>query len=503
MIEEWATQTQSGDRTELDIPDVSQSWRAVSATPETCLGPQCPLHDTCFATRARQVAETSQIVVVNHHLFFADLAIRSSGGEGILPRYEVVIFDEAHKLEDIATQFFGFEISNYRLEDLARDVRRVALRYALIGPILESLAQKLRDASAELFRCLMEQLPIREENETFRLKPATLEPLAGLAADLKHQLSALEAATSSAEEPLLAHLGRRSKNMVSELDFLFEAASPEHVFWAETRGRGVFVKASPIAIAQSLQATLYHAVDTLIFTSATLRAEGKFDFALERLGLEKTPCVAVDSPFDYQRQAALYLPRHLPDPGSPSFAEAVAREIVQLAQITGGRAFALFTSLRNMTLAHAYASKVLPCRVLLQGEKPKAALLEQFRSEPSVLFASQTFWEGVDVAGESLSLVIIDKLPFANPQDPLTAARIEQLRSRGEEPFQKYQLPAAAIALRQGFGRLIRTRQDRGIVAILDPRISGRRYGKSFLASLPPVWTTSEPGALKRWYAKD
>lgn len=507
LIEQWATQTQTGDRTELDIPDSSATWRAVSTTPETCLGPKCGLHETCYVTRARRVADAAQIVVVNHHLFFADLAIRASSGEGILPRYEAVIFDEAHKLEDIATQFFGFEISNYRLEELVRDTRRGSLLTGA-SPLLDGLGLELKQSAQQLFSLLLECLPFRLENESVRIRPSMLRPIESSAANLRRDLENIEAATSTAVEPALGNLARRCQSIATELEFLFQASSPEHVFWAELRGRGLFMRASPIEVARDLQATLYQSVDTAIFTSATLRAEGSFKFALGRLGLEENPepqikgasCVAVDSPFNYRQQAALFLPQHLPEPASPDFSGAVAQEIVQLAQITGGRAFALFTSLRNMIQAHAYASKVLPCRVLLQGEKPKATLLDQFRREPSVLFASHSFWEGIDVAGDSLSLVIIDKLPFANPNDPLTAARIEQLRRRGDDPFQKYQMPAAAIALRQGFGRLIRTRQDRGIVAILDPRLSAKGYGKTFLASLPKLWTTSDREALREWF---
>jgi ATP-dependent DNA helicase DinG len=284
--------------------------------------------------------------------------------------------------------------------------------------------------------------------------------------------------------------------------------SADHVYWAELRGRGVFLRASPIDVARELQTRLYGATDTVVFTSATLAAEGRFDFFARRMGLydeDGAPVtsvrqVQVPSPFDYAEQSALYLPTHLPDPSAPGFIEAAAEEIVRLCEVTGGRAFVLFTSLRNMQRAHALALHRLPYQVLLQGERPKQQLLEAFRQEPSVLFAAHSFWEGVDVPGDALSLVIIDRLPFASPGDPLVAARIRQLEGRGEEPFGGYQLPEAALTLRQGFGRLIRTRSDRGVVALLDRRILTKSYGRAFLASLPAARRVQDLEQLSDWF---
>jgi ATP-dependent DNA helicase DinG len=310
------------------------------------------------------------------------------------------------------------------------------------------------------------------------------------------------------EEPELASLQRRSAELAHELSAVTQASSKDHVYWAETRGRGVFLRSAPIDVAQELKERLYPAVDTVVFTSATLRASGGFQFFNERLGLLDEggePPLAltelyVPSSFRYEEQAALYVPTHLPEPNAPSFVEAVADEVVRLSALTQGRAFVLFTSLRNMELAHGLAHERLGCQVLLQGMAPKAALLERFQREPSVLFAAHSFWEGVDVPGEALSLVIMDKLPFGSPGDPLTAARIDRLRAKGQDPFSSYQVPEAAIRLRQGFGRLIRSRQDLGLVAILDRRISTKGYGRAFLRSLPAVPRFAKLDGLGAWW---
>jgi ATP-dependent DNA helicase DinG len=510
QVHAWAARTETGDRAELPLPDDFAGWPRLSTTRETCLGARCPLHEDCFVTRLRARAEASDIVVVNHALFFADLALRTSrgNGEGVLPRYEAVIFDEAHALEDAATEYFGVGVSSFRFEDLARDAQ-VALEPAdERSGMLSALALKVRGQAEALFSSAPRALGLLSES-AIRLTPTLLRPLGRQVEGVLEGLAALGAFAAGAEEPELQGLARRSNELGSELDFVRKAESQDHVYWAEGRGRGLSLRAAPISVAEALREKLYGSVDTLIFTSATLRAGNSFGYFCRRLGLldaEGEPVhpltqLAVPSSFDYPRQAALYLPTHLPEPNEPGFVQSVAAEVLALTEVTGGRAFVLFTSLRNMDAVHALLVDRLPWPVLKQGDAPKHVLLEAFRAEPSVLFASHSFWEGVDVPGEALSLVVMDKLPFASPGHPLTAARIEQLEARGEEPFSAYQLPEAALALRQGFGRLIRTRADRGIVALLDVRVSRRAYGRQLVHSLPPAKRFGRLEALADWFS--
>lgn len=506
----WASSTHTGDRSELELPEAFSAWGRLSTNSDTCLGSKCPLYENCFVTRVRREAESADLLVVNHHLFFADLALRGRGqrGEGVLPPYDAVIFDEAHALEDAAGSYFGHSVSSFRLEELVRDaLGTMPAGDSRLG-MMASLVARLRTSSEALFAQAPRVLGLSEQEGAVALKPERLAQLAPSIEQVKESLSALSAFTTTEREAELNLLTRRCAELVADLSFLEKVESNDHVYWAEARGRGVFLRASPIEVSRELQERLYGGVDTVVFTSATLTAAGRFDFFAKRMGLfdaEGTPVtnvrtVSVPSPFDFGRQSALYLPTHLPDPAAPGFIEAAAEEIVRLCEVTGGRAFVLFTSLRNMERAHALARHRLPYQVLLQGERPKQQLLEAFRSQPSVLFAAHSFWEGVDVPGDALSLVIIDRLPFASPGDPLVAARIRQLEARGEEPFGGYQLPQAALALRQGFGRLIRTRADRGIVAMLDRRIVTKSYGRSFLSSLPSAWRTHSPESLQAWF---
>ncbi|MBX5482669.1 MAG: ATP-dependent DNA helicase [Myxococcaceae bacterium] len=509
-IAAWAERTQTGDRAELDLPEDLPAWKDLSSTSETCLGARCPLYESCFVTRMRRRAEAADVVVANHHLFFADLALRSRPGgseTGVLPRYEAVVFDEAHAIDEVATDFFGFQVSNYRIEDLAGDAQRALQPDAPGADTLGALAARLKwHADAFIHRASV--LLRFAHDGAVRLEAQSLKGAATERAQLVDALQSLHAfcAPRAEEAPELASIARRAGEIAEQLELLACADEPGHVFWAEARGRGLFLRAAPIEVGDDLRRRLYANVDTVVFTSATLTAEGRFDYFARRMGLspadEGVPyaTVSVASPFDYSAQAALYVPDHLPEPNAPGFARAVADELVALCEVTGGRAFALFTSLRNMEAAWAAAKDRLPYQVLLQGERPKRALLEAFRERPSVLFASHSFWEGVDVPGEALSLVVIDKLPFASPGDPRVAARIDLLRERGEDPFGAYQLPEAAIALRQGFGRLIRSRRDRGVVAILDPRLRARAYGRTFLRSLPPARRVDTLEALRAWF---
>ncbi len=498
-VRDWAMRTQTGDRAELDLPESFHTWNLLTSTADNCLGTRCPVYDGCFVVRARREAEVADVVVVNHHLFFADLSLRSASDVSILPRYDAVVFDEAHALEAVATDYFGLQVSTHRLEELSEDALRAVpptdARHALVS----SLAFTLEHRSDALGRSLRQVLGLKGDG-TVRLTPAIFERLSSRIDEVLETLASL--AALSDDDPELSAIRRRAGEIGEQLQFIRRCDSDAHVFWAESRKAGLFLRASPIDVADELSQRLYPKVDTIVFTSATLTAQGRFDFVAGRLGVpDGAAAVSVASPFDFARQVALYLPTHLPEPNEPGFAEAAADEIVSLAKVTGGRAFALFTSLRQMEAVHALAKERLPFQVLLQGERPKSALLDAFKDEPSVLFASHSFWEGVDVPGEALSLVVIDRLPFAAPNDPLTAARIERLRQAGVDPFLVWQLPQAIIHLRQGFGRLIRTRMDRGAVALLDKRVVTKAYGQAFLSSLPRATRVRTREQLAAWWA--
>jgi hypothetical protein len=400
--------------------------------------------------RLRQEAEESELVVVNHALFFADLVVRTGrgNGEGVLPRYEAVIFDEAHGLEDAATEFFGTTVSSNRFEELARDAQAaLPLEDARAG-VLSALAVKVRGEAEALWAAAPRAVGMTDEG-TVRLTARAFAPLARQIEAVLEGLGALGGFASGNEEPDLGALARRAAELGAELDFVQRADAEDHVYWAEGRGRGLFLRAAPISVAEAMRERLYGTVDTVVFTSATLRTGSSFEYFCRQVGLldaageavAPLTQLAVPSSFDYASQSALYLPADLPEPREPGFAEAVAEEIARLVEVTGGRAFALFTSLRNMERVHSILSSRLPYPMLLQGEAPKPVLLDAFQSTPSVLFASASFWEGVDVPGDALSLVVLDKLPFAAPTHPVVAARIEALEKAGREPFSSYQLP--------------------------------------------------------------
>lgn len=511
VIEAWAARTETGDRAELELPENFATWRELSSTGETCLGQKCPQWESCHVTEMRRKAQEARIVVVNHHLFFADLALRSKGEEGVevIPRYDAVIFDEAHALEDVATGHFGVRVSTYRLQELVTDARRAAAKQAALQSLLEPLIDAVEGRAAGFFSSLEEASGLLftqgrgRGDGVVRLAPGSLDGVAHQREELLLALEELSDATEE-EEPALEAIARRCRGLGEEIDRVttIEEGAP-FVHFAERRGRGLFVEASPIEVAGELARRLWGGLSAAVLTSATLAVGGRFEHLRRRLGLGgEVAELTVDSPFDHRSQSALYLPRHLPEPNDPSFVEHLALEVEKLVAITGGRAFVLCTSVRNMVQAWELLEPRLPYRVLLQGQLPKAQLVERFQEQPSVLFATASFWEGVDVPGEALSLVIIDKIPFASPGDPVVGARIDALRSRNIDPFSAYQIPQAAIGLRQGFGRLLRSKDDRGIVAILDRRIVTRGYGRQFLRALPDA---SKFGALEhvaRWWER-
>jgi ATP-dependent DNA helicase DinG len=530
-IEAWAAETKTGDRSEVDLPDQFHTWRDLSATSENCLGRECKCYEECFVTRARALAAQADVLLVNHHLFFADLAMRTSrAGVEILPDHDVVVFDEAHALEDVATEYFGLQVSSFRVEELVRDALRAVADRPDLASMMKEATGELRRSGERLFQEVADALrgsgggralpppsvrghrgaggfgrsrrPEPEEGVRAALSAEVLEPAGRSLTRLDGALAGLRDLLADAPSPGLAQIARRSGELRVELAAVTAMKEPSRIYFGEVRGRGVFLRAAPIDVAEELQARLYRRTDTVIFTSATLAAQGRFDYFRRAVGL--APEFEVEEarfpgPFDFSRQAALVAPDGLPEPNDPGFAEAAAAAIEALTEVTGGRAFVLCTSNRNMLAFHR-ASRSLPYRILLQGERPKTKLLEEFRAEPSVLFATQSFWEGVDVPGEALSLVIIDRLPFAPPGDPVVSARLRALEEQGRDGFSELSVPAAALALRQGFGRLIRHRTDRGLVAVLDRRLLTKSYGRAFLATLPrcPLLRTVEDA--RRWW---
>jgi ATP-dependent DNA helicase DinG len=519
-IEAWARATFSGDRAELDLPDQFLAWRDLSATGESCLGRECQAFEECFVTRARAQAAVADVVLVNHHLFFADLAMRTGrAGVEILPEHDVVIFDEAQAIEDVATEYFGLSVSSFRVEELARDAQRAVADRPDLASLMKQTTHELRRAGERFFAAVADGLRAgaggggfrgrhrrrREEEETVRapLGEAILAPAHRDQERLEAALAALRDALADAGSPSLAQVARRAGELSVELAAVTATQEPSRVYFGEVRGRGVFLRAAPIDVAEELVERLYRRVDTAVFTSATLAAAGRFDYFRRQVGL--LPEFDVDEarfpgPFDFERQAALVAPEGLPEPNDPEFVPAAAGMVRELTAVTDGRAFVLCTSIRNMVALH-HACRDLPYRILLQGERPKHRLLDAFREAPSVLFATQSFWEGVDVPGEALSLVVIDRLPFAPPGDPVVAARLRALEARGRDGFSELQVPSAALALRQGFGRLIRTRRDRGLVAVLDPRLVTRGYGRAFLATLPSCPLLRSVEAARAWWA--
>ncbi|MEM1416132.1 MAG: ATP-dependent DNA helicase [Myxococcota bacterium] len=489
VLEAWRETSVHGDRAELEaLAEDAAIWPWVVSGADTRIGPRCPHHASCFVTKLRREAEQADLIVVNHHLFFADLALRGPHHGGILPDYDVVIFDEAHQLEDVATGFFGASVSTGKLERLARDAEAVLVARKTGGALL---AQHLRTAGANFFAALP-PVPGTGGNRHPLPQEAFTDALEQRFFALDDALEALGAHCRGrrTESESLGQLARRVGQLRDELGLVAEGADGRSVAWQASRGRGVTVGVSPVDVSETLREALYHRTDTVVMTSATLTTGGTFTFLRERLGIDfEVDELALASPFDYAAQAGLYLPDSLPEPRDPRFRPAAAEEIGALVEMTGGGAFVLCTATRQM---HAFADLLRPrlvdagLPVLVQGERPKARILERFQEAGNaVLFATASFWEGVDVPGDALRLVIIDKLPFEVPSDPLVRARCEARERAGGKPFMELLVPAAALALKQGFGRLVRSRKDRGLVAILDPRIRTRRYGKVFLESLP------------------
>lgn len=490
-IREWEPQTETGDRAEIrSLPADSSLWLKLDARRELCSGQKCDRFDRCFITKMHQRAHEADIIIVNHHLFFADLALKENDFGSIIPEHQVVVFDEAHEIENVAGQHFGVQISNYRFDDFARDVQAVASRSNFGSAEVDRALNTLRIRSEKFFSLFAGV----EGRRGFPNRPQFAEKYEQEYAQLRAALEAVGNLLKLARERTdeIIPLENRIVELDRALRMIIEGDDALFVYWIEKRGRGIFLQATPIDVSEILAERLFAAVDSVVMTSATLAVNGGFEFTRDRLGVDSPRELLVPGHFDYREQVLLYVPEHLPDPRDPQFTARAADEVARLLAYSQGRAFVLFTSYQQMRLFHQRISLSLEYPCLLQGQAPNSVLLEEFRETPnSVLFATASFWQGVDVPGEALSAVIIDKLPFAVPSDPIVDARIRKIRQDGGKPFEEYQIPSAVLALKQGFGRLIRNASDRGLLALLDSRILKRAYGKTFLDSLPDYTFTT------------
>jgi ATP-dependent DNA helicase DinG len=538
----WEKTTQTGDRAELaELPEASMLWHKLDARADACLGQKCSQWERCFITEMRRKAMESDIIIVNHHLFFADLAIKlqaeSAADAGVLPEAAAVIFDEAHELENVAGNYFGISVSNLRVEDLARDVEASLQHNRMFSAGLSGALGSLRERSQFFFSLL----PAGEGRFSFETRREFLEEngdeFLALNQALTRLAGELEGLPQKPEE--VFNFVRRAQEIQVQLGFALESEDRNTVFWIERRGgrgransprsrpstslgagsgtekdqatpqglrdegsrQNVFLQATPIDVGPILRECLWSKLECAVLTSATLAVGGGFEYIRQRLGLEHARESVLPSHFDYENQALLYVPPDLPDPRTPQFGMAAAERIRRLLEITRGRAFVLFTSYAQMNDIYQRLLGVIEFPMLRQGDAPKSALLEAFRITPNaVLFATSSFWQGVDVQGEQLSCVIIDRLPFAVPSDPVVAARVNAINADGGNAFFQYQVPAAVITLKQGFGRLIRSLHDRGLLVLLDNRILKKQYGRVFVESLPNYKRTTEMKVVEEFF---
>ena len=504
VIKTFAEHSKSGDKSELNtVPENAQVWASVTSTRDNCLGSDCAYYKDCFVMEARKKALAADVVVVNHHLFFADVMLRDEGVAELLPSANTVIFDEAHQLPEVAGLFFGEDVSTGQLHELAQDCTAAHLTLAKdcteLGKAIPALEKSAKDFRL-VFAYEGSRLPVQ--------KALALKGFAEAFAYMQSQLKALTAVleTQAARDPLLEKCWQRSMALAELMSRWHSAENNNLVRWVEVFTHSVQLHATPLSVAEGFGKQLNAQPRAWIFTSATLAVKSDFSHYIAQMGLQQAKTGFWESPFDYQQQALLYVPQNMPDPNSPSYSASVAAVALPVLQASGGRAFVLSTSLRAMREIHAllkeaFAENGIESPLLLQGESSRTELLDRFRQlGNAVLVGSQSFWEGVDVRGEALSVVIIDKLPFAPPDDPVLSARVDKLNAEGKNAFMEYQLPYSVITLKQGAGRLIRDENDRGVLVICDPRLITKSYGKKIWQSLPPFKRTRELSAVQAFF---
>jgi len=545
QVRRWAAETETGDRAELkDLPENLSFWPKIDARADICLGKKCEEYDNCFITRMRQQALEADVVIVNHHLFFADLAMRGGDYGSVLPDYGTAIFDEAHEIEDVAATYFGASVSTYRVQELIQDAGKLVLtepdRSSEVTKALSRISARAESFFLATNRMVsdparaaapeaIKEDAIREDaieggastvqgagrrrptvwglsDGRYVMNPGIFlrkqkggNPAPTIAGEafiaLMNSVDRLIAELNGVKDaaPEVENIVRRAESLKFELEFIVTGEDPTFVYWVEKRGRGLFLYATPIDMSAILADRLFSNVHSAVLTSATLTAGGSFDFIKSRLGIGDSREVVIESHFDFRNQAVLYLPARMPDPRSPGFLKASADEIVRILDASQGRAFVLFTSISSMRETYEMVRDRIPYPAMIQGQGSKTGLLDWFRAtQGAVLFATSSFWQGVDVQGEALSCVIISKLPFAVPTDPVVAARQKHIDKEGGNSFYEYSVPEAIISLKQGLGRLIRSASDRGVLSILDPRLKTKGYGRLFIQSLPPCRLTAK-----------
>ncbi len=508
-VDEWSKLTQSGDISELsEITEDSYVWPMVTSTADNCLGGECDKWESCFVVNARKKAQSADIVVINHHLLLADMTLKNEGFAELLPDADAFIIDEAHQLHDVAARFFGDVVSSRQLISLARDTIAEQVNDASDMSELREYAEEVEKAARD-FRIALGESGLRETWLKIKNKESVKTALKNLLSVLNDLLLVLQVASERSRG--LEQCFERAQSIVFRLNKFHQQSQQTQaddednlsVLWYETYTKSFMLHATPIDVAKIFQQHTNNFSASWIFTSATLQVNKKFNHFAKNIGLEEFNNGVWDSPFDYQQQSLLFLPEKLPQPSDPSYTRELMQQALPVLQASQGRAFVLFTSYNAMHQAHDYLKQMLPYELLVQGDLPKHQLLEKFReTDNAILLGTSSFWEGVDVRGESLSCVIIDKLPFASPGDPVVQARIDAIKQRGGQPFMEFQVPQAVISLKQGVGRLIRDVNDSGIVMIGDPRLKTKAYGRVFLNSLPSMPVTSDINDVKQFFSR-